>query len=310
MASKNSELWHQARRARDALVDRFIGHPAVSLIDIGYDPEPEPGQDPDRVVVRVHVRQPRQELDLDLPPEVEGIAVRVLDGDYQPQPASPPPVPGETQASARGGRRKKVAPRSSKGATGPETGAGPADPGWEGLAEFVVSFGRVSGTGGELLVETRVRHAQSGEARSWQGMALEELARWMSSRAGLPSPGRPAETDVVELSGLWVSQAAAGGQGVLRSEVCFSVVEPTPAVENAGQVPYTIEFRLADAETGEPSSVAVYDGLVRPGEMDCPIEHDLPIPPPGRYRLDLVARLLPPGNGTHRLEGPMIVVEE
>lgn len=46
MASKNSELWQQARRARDTLVDRFIDHPAVSLIDIGYDPSPGRGRTP------------------------------------------------------------------------------------------------------------------------------------------------------------------------------------------------------------------------------------------------------------------------
>lgn len=327
MASKNSELWQQARHARDTLVDRFVDHPAVSLIDIGYDPEPQPGEDPDRVVVRVHVRRPRAELSLDLPPEVEGIAIRVVDGDYQPERGSAPQAlaekpGGEAQAPARGRRRKGGAPGPRKGAA--DQDAGPPEPGWEALAEFAVAFGRVRAADGEPHVETRVRHVPSGEATSWPGMALDELAAWMSRRASLPLPGSvseqpegSAERDEVELSGLWVSQDRAAGHpgwsgvtNALRAEVCFSVVAARPAVLAAGEVPYTIEFWLTNSETNESSSAAVYRGMVRPGEMDCPIEQDLPIPPPGRYQLDLVARLLPPGNGLGRLSGPVIVVEE
>ena len=83
MSQKNSEFWKRARRARDKLADQFLDHPDVSLIDIGYDPDPEGGGNARRIVLRVHVRRPLTSEEVGLPAQIDGIPVRVLVGDYR-----------------------------------------------------------------------------------------------------------------------------------------------------------------------------------------------------------------------------------
>jgi hypothetical protein len=83
MSEKNSEFWNRARRARDKLVDQFLDHPDVSLIDIGYDPDREGGGNAERIVLRVHVRRPLTREEVGLPAQIDGIPVRVMVGDYR-----------------------------------------------------------------------------------------------------------------------------------------------------------------------------------------------------------------------------------
>ncbi len=71
--------WEKARRALIKLEHQFLSHPAVSMMDIGYDPGEEASQ---RLVLRVHLRQPLVGLALDLPSEIDGIPVRLIRGDY------------------------------------------------------------------------------------------------------------------------------------------------------------------------------------------------------------------------------------
>jgi hypothetical protein len=86
MSEKNSEFWNRARRARDKLVDQFLDHPDVSLIDIGYDPDREGGGNAERIVLRVHVRWPlTMEEAAGLPAQIDGISVRLLVGNYRPE---------------------------------------------------------------------------------------------------------------------------------------------------------------------------------------------------------------------------------
>jgi hypothetical protein len=83
MSQDDSEFWTRARRARDKLVDQFINHPDVSLIDIGYDLDPESGAATDRIVLRVHMRRSLAREALGLPAEIDGIPVRVVVADYR-----------------------------------------------------------------------------------------------------------------------------------------------------------------------------------------------------------------------------------
>lgn len=71
------------RRARDKLIDQYLDHPDVSLIDIGY----APARQGKEVVLRVHVSEqwfnlPTEER-LSFPDLVEGIPVTVIPGDYR-----------------------------------------------------------------------------------------------------------------------------------------------------------------------------------------------------------------------------------
>jgi hypothetical protein len=80
MSSDDPELWKKARQGRDQLAAQFLSHPDVSLIDIGLDPEDQTSSQ--RIVLRVHVRRPDAAMSLGLPGEIDGVPVRVLEGDY------------------------------------------------------------------------------------------------------------------------------------------------------------------------------------------------------------------------------------
>jgi hypothetical protein len=62
--------------ARDTLVAELLDRPDVVMIDIGWD-EAQGGP-----VLRVHLRRSAGDL-TGIPPEVEGIPVHVLSGDYR-----------------------------------------------------------------------------------------------------------------------------------------------------------------------------------------------------------------------------------
>ncbi|MBE9508355.1 MAG: hypothetical protein IMY86_09935 [Chloroflexi bacterium] len=85
MSQEDSEFWTRARRARDELVDQFINHPDVSLIDAGYPPEQ--GEGTEEVVLRIHVRERWMRAKPDervaFPDQVDGIPVVVMLGEYR-----------------------------------------------------------------------------------------------------------------------------------------------------------------------------------------------------------------------------------
>ena len=92
MSQRNSEFWNRARRARDKLADQFLGHPDVSLIDIGYAPS-EQGKSAKEVVLRIHVRenwlQAKPEERIHFPKQVDGIRAIVIPGEYRPETGAP-----------------------------------------------------------------------------------------------------------------------------------------------------------------------------------------------------------------------------
>ena len=91
MPQDNAEFWDRARRARDKLVDQFIDHPDVSLIDIGYAAERIEGTE--QVVLRIHVRErwmkAKPEERVAFPEQVDGIPVAVMLGEYQLETDAP-----------------------------------------------------------------------------------------------------------------------------------------------------------------------------------------------------------------------------
>lgn len=80
MKELSTEWWARAIRARAKLEAQVWSLPEVSMIDIGRDPD----RVNDLPVLRVHVRNRSRSLP-GLPAEVEGIAVRVIYGNYEPQ---------------------------------------------------------------------------------------------------------------------------------------------------------------------------------------------------------------------------------
>lgn len=77
MKQPDEAWWANARRARDQLVAQLLAHPAISLIDIGVDPENRA----DTPVLRVHVQQSVATVP-PVPNQISGIPVRVIRGDY------------------------------------------------------------------------------------------------------------------------------------------------------------------------------------------------------------------------------------
>ena len=85
MLRRDSRFWTRARGARDRLVDRFIHHPDVSNIDIGYAAQGD--SIAEEIVLRIHVRErwtkARPGERVAFPKEVDGFPVIVMSGDYQ-----------------------------------------------------------------------------------------------------------------------------------------------------------------------------------------------------------------------------------
>jgi len=84
MSQRNSELWNRARRARVKLVDQFLKHPQVSLIDIGYAPA-EQSNSGEEIVLRIHVRETWLEEKpaerVAFPGQIDGIPIIVISGE-------------------------------------------------------------------------------------------------------------------------------------------------------------------------------------------------------------------------------------
>lgn len=91
MLQEDSEFLTRARHARDKLVDQFINHPDVSLIDVGY--ASERGEKTEEVVLRIHVRERWMKAKplerVAFPKQVDDIPVVVMLGDYQLETDAP-----------------------------------------------------------------------------------------------------------------------------------------------------------------------------------------------------------------------------
>lgn len=69
--------WERARAALARLAEQLLGHPAVSLVDIGIDPEGQSALPVLRVHLRPGVGPPA------VPDQIDGIPVRMTAGDYR-----------------------------------------------------------------------------------------------------------------------------------------------------------------------------------------------------------------------------------
>ncbi|HJZ48582.1 MAG TPA: hypothetical protein VKE41_15505 [Roseiflexaceae bacterium] len=83
MSTADRAWWATARAARDRLEASLIHDPNVRMISIGLDPQ---GQSKLPVLL-VHVRDIGAASSV--PTEIDGITVRVVYGDYQPEQGEP-----------------------------------------------------------------------------------------------------------------------------------------------------------------------------------------------------------------------------
>jgi hypothetical protein len=98
MSQRDSKFWIRARRARDKLIDRFIHHPDVIGIDIGY--APDPAEETKELVLRIHVRDRWMKADpatrLAFPKQVDGVSVVMIPGEPPHFETDAPAASGES----------------------------------------------------------------------------------------------------------------------------------------------------------------------------------------------------------------------
>jgi hypothetical protein len=71
-----------ARKALDKLVQQYLHHPAVSIIDMGFDPVYSAGKRDPEVVLRLHIRPGSDVNAMHIPTQIDGIPVRIITADY------------------------------------------------------------------------------------------------------------------------------------------------------------------------------------------------------------------------------------
>lgn len=85
MARYDRKTLEMARLAMERIEQGYLFHPLVSAIDIGPDPSSESSSGQGRLAVRVHLRRPADPGQIDLPDDVDGVPVRIIIADYEPE---------------------------------------------------------------------------------------------------------------------------------------------------------------------------------------------------------------------------------
>jgi hypothetical protein len=203
-------------------------------------------------------------------------------------------------------------------------GEAPTPPGgWEEVANFFISFGRIRGEEG---LSTKSYHSETGNEKVWQGIAVNQLAQWMLDQADLiPSDAipqkerEPVETPGIQgdiqinLSGLLVSHvpeavtvagyATTGSVRVVNRIEFFGSEVPGATYEHA---PFVEEIYLFNIETKQTELVASQQSQMAPEVLTYDVQQDFPIPLSGHYQLHILVRSFPPLSAVAQLQGPLI----
>jgi hypothetical protein len=85
MTPRDSGFWAEAHQAQDKLMQQFLDHPDVTLIDIGYVGEENSASE--QIALRIHVRESwfkaKPEERTAFPEQESGIPVVVIRGEYK-----------------------------------------------------------------------------------------------------------------------------------------------------------------------------------------------------------------------------------
>lgn len=85
-AQPESRIDPRLRAARDKLVQRWLSHPEVQLIDIGYPPGSAATTGVNAPIsLRIHIRADSDPQQLGLPQEIDGFPVVFIRADYELQ---------------------------------------------------------------------------------------------------------------------------------------------------------------------------------------------------------------------------------
>ncbi len=205
---------------------------------------------------------------------------------------------------------------------------------WVEMANFFISFGYELTKSGEKRLQTRVIHYEGEKEQQWENIAQDSLVEWVLNQAKPSLPpdaelqsrepalkeAQPEEselsfTPLLEITDLQVSEAEAAAQGnsglkkgKLRTEYLLRL--PASAREfTEGCLSVLVETHLVNLQTNRSTIVSSEIGQLSPGEFVYEISQDFPLPATGRYQLYVSARLLPPGEASAQIQGPVIHVE-
>ena len=204
--------------------------------------------------------------------------------------------------------------------------------GWRELADFFVSFGFEIDADGAEHLKTKAHHSQSDTSETWDGIVSEELIAWMMDQAHLPLPpetepqerrepatqpsappasGMPQYDARIEVAGvdvLTIPTPLDRQKVKLAAEVHFRLSGSAARELASARGPFRVELYTVDLGTGASKSVASAMGQLQPKILDYASRQEFPVPRLGRYELQAVVRLLPPGDGMACHRGPTISV--
>jgi len=205
---------------------------------------------------------------------------------------------------------------------------------WAELANFFISFGYETTKAGEKRLQTRAIYYEGETEQQWKNIAATQLIEWMLNMAGpslppeaetqaevfpsavtplsSPAPTAPplSEAPNLQISEINLSASNAPGSSVGKVRVAGALKLSDSLRESAeNRIPYVTEAHLVDARTRQSTMVASSDNHLIPEKLAYEIDLDFPPPPIGLYQSYVIARLLPPGEGTVQVKGPIIKVE-
>jgi hypothetical protein len=207
---------------------------------------------------------------------------------------------------------------------------------WYELSDFFVSFGYAINKAGEKCLQTKVEHSRSGQSERWNGIVTTQLLDWILNRANIPQSEATVSSDsqvsdetlaaaepetvaaaekIIELSDLRVYEIGRptliNGRlysSAMRAEYKLDLSESARKL-TYDQLSFNVELLLFNSQTGSAKPVTSALAQFEPDVMNYRIEQNFPPPGVGRYQLYVSARLLPPGQASAQIQGPVIRVE-
>jgi len=176
---------------------------------------------------------------------------------------------------------------------------------------------------GERVWQTQPYDTTSGFGKPLPGLDTASWVNWILERADLPvaTEPPPTETEVatpamphsaqLEILDVQVSKAERS-PGVrekrLMAEIRFQVSGTEAETMAADRVPFWIQFHTVDLESKVVSLVASEQSQLQPEIFEYTSQQAFPVSDLGRYELQSIVLLLPPGEMMAFHQGPTIKV--
>jgi hypothetical protein len=210
-------------------------------------------------------------------------------------------------------------------------------PSWRQHAGFSIFFDYVADekTWQTRIWQTRGYHDESGDEVQFPGVEPDRWVGWILEKADLPfdaepnleagvepeagyTPQREGETKAqekdepkIEFLDVQVSEVKPSShlpEKQLAATIRFRIVGPDVEEMAAQSLAYRLEVHAVDLESGESDLVASGRGRLRSQVSEYSSWQQFPFPEVGRYRLDTIALLLPPGDVAAYHHGPVIKI--